>query len=349
MYINGSDPSRTYKGQWAFDDAFDANPSLYLRGIIEFVPNINILTPKPGDFVPNQNLFTISWEMATKIQVPQVKIELSVDNGSTWETIDQVDNTGSYSWSIPDIISDQCTLRISDPMDPAFKATVPFEVGRSPSVYFADANLKSSVEAALGVTNPTYEDMLKLTYLNAKSKGITSLIGLETALNLTTLYLHQNTISDISPLTGLNKLTVLNLYMNNITDISPLSGLTKLYSLAISLNKISDISPLAGLNNLIYLYINNNQINNFSALTGNTKFKEIYATRNAILTKETYLTYIPTIRAKNPNLTVFQYDPGCQTLRKADANDDCQVNLLDLAVIASEWLKCNHIYEEMCP
>lgn len=348
-YINGCDPSRTYKGQWAFDDAFDINPINYPRGIIEYVPKVTILTPKPGDFVPNRSQFTISWKMETKLPIPQVKIELSLDNGSTWELIDQVDNTGSYLWSIPDIISDQCILRISDPLDPAYKSTVPFAIGRSPRVYFADANLKLAVETALGITNPTYDDMLKLTYLNAKSKGITSLIGLETALNLTTLYLHQNTISDISPLTGLNKLMVLNLYLNNITNISPLSGLTKLYSLAISSNKITDISVLAGLNNLIYLYINNNQINDFSALTGNTKFKEIYATRNAVLTKETYLTHIPTIRAKNPNLTVFQYDPGCKTLRKADANDDCRVNLMDLAVIASDWLTCNHIYEEMCP
>jgi hypothetical protein len=32
-----------------------------------------------------------------------------------------------------------------------------------------------------------------------------------------------------------------------------------------------------------------------------------------------------------------------------DLYQDCQVNLLDLAVFASEWLTYNHIYEKMCP
>ncbi len=101
--------------------------------------------------------------------------------------------------------------------------------------------------------------------------------------------------------------------------------------------------------NLMYLYINFNQIQDFVALTGNTQFKGIYAARNAVLTKETYLAHIPAIRANNPKLAVFQYDPGCQAVMSGDENQDCRVNLSDLAIIASNWLKCNHIYEEMCP
>ena len=218
-----------------------------------------------------------------------------------------------------------------------------------PGVNFADANLKAAVEAKLGVTNPTEDDMLKLTYLDARTRGITSLIGLETALNLTTLYLNQNAVSDLAPVAGLTKLTALSLYSNKIEDLTPLSGLTKLYYLVLSVNKISDISPLSGLPNLMYLYINNNQISDFSPITTQTKFKEIYANRNAILTKETYLTQIPAIRANNPNLRVFQYDPGCQTALLGDLTQDCRVNLADLAAMAENWLKCNHIYPEMCP
>ncbi len=339
----------TGAGQFSNPPHFDEDPQIYILGIIEYIPKINILTPKSGDFVPNQYLFTIQWELESKIPVPQVNIELSVNSGTTWETIGQVDNTGSYAWSIPNVVFDQCILRISDPNDPAFSSTVPFKVGQSPHVYFADANLKAAVESKLGITNPTVEDMLKLTYLDARNRGITSLIGLETALNLTTLYLNQNAITDITPLAGLIKLTVLNLYSNKISDISPLSGLMKLYNLAISTNNITDISPLINLNSLIYLYMSYNQINDFSALAGNTKFKEIYAIKNSILTKDTYLNHIPTIRANNPNLTVFQHDPGCQTLRITDVNQDCRVDLMDLVMIASDWLTCNHFYEKMCP
>jgi hypothetical protein len=306
-----------------------------------------IVTPNGGESYNGGATQDIIWNAEG---VGDLVLQYSVDNGSSWIDIVTVSNTGTYPWTIPNTLSNTCLVKISSVDDPSI-----FDISDAvfsidiPHVYFADANLKAAVEAALGVTNPTAEDMLKLTYLNAKSKGITSLIGLETALNITTLYLHQNAISDITPLAGLNKLTVLNLYLNNIADISSLADLEKLYSLVLSSNKISDITPLAELVNLIYLYINNNQISDFSPITGQTKFKEIYATRNAVLTKETYLNHIPTIRANNPKLAVFQYDPGCKTLRSTDANQDCRVNLLDLAMIAAEWLTCNHIYEEMCP
>jgi Leucine-rich repeat (LRR) protein len=114
------------------------------------------------------------------------------------------------------------------------------------------------------------------------------------------------------------------------------------------MNTITDLAPLSGLTNLVTLYINNNQISDFSPITGQTKFKEIYAARNAVLTKETYLAHIPAIRANNLNLTVFQYDPGCKAVMSTDVNGDCRVNLSDLAMLAADWLKCNHIYEEMC-
>jgi hypothetical protein len=335
---------------WNFDNTWRMPSGSVNNGypILSWQQWVQILTPNGGESCNGGATLDITW-IAGGVGDPLL-LKYSVDNGSSWVDIAAVSNTGSYPWAVPNTLSNTCLVKISSVDDPRIFdiSDAPFSIV-IPSVYFVDANLKLAVETALGVTNPTYEDMLKLTYLNAKTKGITSLIGLETALNLTTLYLHQNSISDISPLTGLNKLTVLNLYLNNITDISSLAWLTKLYSLAISSNKITDISALAGLNNLIYLYINNNQINDFSTLTGNTKFKEIYATRNAVLTEETYLNHIPAIRANNPNLKVFQYDPGCKTLRSADANQDCKVNLMDLAVIASEWLTCNHIYESMCP
>lgn len=51
-------------------------------------------------------------------------------------------------------------------------------------VYFADSNLKATVEAELGITNPTPTDMLGLTYLLASYDGIFDLTGLEYATNL---------------------------------------------------------------------------------------------------------------------------------------------------------------------
>jgi Leucine-rich repeat (LRR) protein len=137
-------------------------------------------------------------------------------------------------------------------------------------VHFNDANLKGAVEAALGKANPTPTDMLALTTLSAPFKGITDLTGLETATNLTQLYLYNNQITDVSPLAGLTKLTIANLMSNHISDITALSGLTNLTSLTLSENQISDVSALSGLTNLTILGLSWNQISDISPLSGMT-------------------------------------------------------------------------------
>ena len=76
-------------------------------------------------------------------------------------------------------------------------------------VVFNDPALETAVRQKLGIpTNPIMPaDMLDLTQLEARSKGIVNLTGLEYATNLRILFLGKN---------------------NNITDISPLAGLTAL-------------------------------------------------------------------------------------------------------------------------
>lgn len=98
-------------------------------------------------------------------------------------------------------------------------------------VYFADAKLKTVVEAALGKSNPTPSDMLGLTSLSAFDQGITDLTGLEYATNLTELDLSGNQISDFSVLLILENLRSLSLRGSQITDINILSNLTKLEQL----------------------------------------------------------------------------------------------------------------------
>jgi hypothetical protein len=51
-------------------------------------------------------------------------------------------------------------------------------------VYFADANLKAAVESELGISDPTPTDMLLLIELDASSRGIEELTGIEYASNL---------------------------------------------------------------------------------------------------------------------------------------------------------------------
>ena len=174
-------------------------------------------------------------------------------------------------------------------------------------VIFPDTNLEVAVRNALFIEGmrskdetllekPLVEEITvaelgELTILEAVSKNITSLHGLEYCTNLkglylsdnqisdiselsflenlTTLDLGANQISDISPLASLDKLTVLDLYVNQIQDISPLASLTALNKLYLFRNQISDISPLANLNNLIEVDLYANQISDILPLLEN--------------------------------------------------------------------------------
>ncbi len=92
-------------------------------------------------------------------------------------------------------------------------------------VYFADANLKAAVEAGLGISDPTAEDMLNLTYLDAGQRSITDLTGLEYAVNLSTLLLQNNRLTNLPLEIGnLSHLNYLYLSNNQLTSIPPEIG-----------------------------------------------------------------------------------------------------------------------------
>jgi hypothetical protein len=159
--------------------------------------------------------------------------------------------------------------------------------GSNQSVYFADPNLKSAVETALGVTDPNSVDMLWLTELWAREGGISDLSGLEYALNLTDLDLGLNSIIDLNPLAGMSSLRLLHLDNNAISDIGPLSDIAALESLWLGSNQIEDINDLTNLMNLQFLDLSQNP-----------------------LSRESCKTHIPQIIANNPGIDLV-YD-GCE-------------------------------------
>lgn len=149
-------------------------------------------------------------------------------------------------------------------------------------VYFADENLKAAVEEALGITNPTPSDMLGLTYLDARQRGIVDLTGLEYATNLTFLDLHNNQISDLSGLSGMSMLTTLLLHRNQISDLFPLANLTNLTTITLQHNQITDTSALLALTGLKFLSLEFNQVDNLSGLSEMTMLTTLSLHRNQI-------------------------------------------------------------------
>ena len=80
------------------------------------VTSLDLTSPVGGESYHVDDSTTITWDDTGS--VADVKLEYSDDNGSSWNTIiASVSNTGTYVWTIPDAISDDCLVRVSDVLD----------------------------------------------------------------------------------------------------------------------------------------------------------------------------------------------------------------------------------------
>lgn len=166
----------------------------------------------------------------------------------------------------------------------AFDCAADDDVGSIPGV-FPDPNLRSAIEAALGLRSgePVTRAALEtLTVLEAAGADIRDLTGLEWATGLTELNLSGNSIDDVSPLAGLTELTGLVLEWNEIEDLAPLAGLGKLKVLLAGYNAIDELWPLAGLTQLDTLYLARNVIKDVSPLAGLTELGSLRLGHNAV-------------------------------------------------------------------
>ena len=188
-------------------------------------------------------------------------------------------------------------------------------------VEIKDENLLKAINNQLGrgevLDSVTIDDMERLTVLNAESKNISLIEGLEYAVNLVELRLYNNNISNIEPLKDLVNLEILHIGKNNISSLEALKKLTNLKKLYFHGNKVSsveplrnliqlttlhigdgyyingqwydfknnvtDISPLANLTKLKYLRLENNQVSDISALSNLVNLNELYLYRNKVV------------------------------------------------------------------
>ena len=134
-----------------------------------------------------------------------------------------------------------------------------------------DPNLRSAIAEALGKSSNapmTTEEMARLERLDARSRGIRDLTGLQFATNLSWLHLRYNQITDFSPIAGLIGLRELWINDNPMSDISPVRGLINLTRLEFDHTLVSDISPVRGLTNLTYLEFDDTLVTDLSPVAG---------------------------------------------------------------------------------
>ncbi|NIM11251.1 MAG: hypothetical protein GTO45_04600, partial [Candidatus Aminicenantes bacterium] len=86
------------------------------------VASITLTSPNGGENWMGDSTQTITW--TTSGTVDNVMIEYSIDNSSTWDTITALtQNDGTFLWTVPNISSDKCMVKISDASYPRISGT----------------------------------------------------------------------------------------------------------------------------------------------------------------------------------------------------------------------------------
>ena len=201
---------------------------------------------------------------------------------------------------------------------PRFSIDVASIIPPSRVVSVPDAHLAAVLRRELDLApgDPiTSHRMLSLRSLSA-APLIADLTGIDSAINITHLYLSNNSIS----------------------DLSPLAGMTNLFYLQLSNNSISDLSPLAGLTNLNFLFLSNNSISDLSPLVENTGLGSgsVIKVDGNPLSYQSIHTHIPILQSRGISV---EFDNQAQERPQtiADVNNDGVVNILDLVLIASSF------------
>ncbi|MGH0595737.1 NEAT domain-containing protein [Bacillus pretiosus] len=131
----------------------------------------------------------------------------------------------------------------------------------------------------------TKEDLLKvksLIVVEAKSKGIQDVSGLEYMTNLETLTLEEVKLENIQFISSLRQLKSLSITYGELKEIGPLAELERIESLSLRNNKISDLSPLSQMKKIKMLDLNSNYIKDIKPLFTVTTLKTLTVANNQI-------------------------------------------------------------------
>ncbi|MCP5052544.1 MAG: hypothetical protein GY940_35575 [bacterium] len=155
---NWSNPEKQYGGQAMGVDSADpaaadnrktlnntANTVANFRQHIASPPPdaITVTSPNGGESLTVGASHTITWTSTGSVS--NVKIEYSTNNGSGWTTITaSTANDGSHTWTVPNKVSSQCLVRISQALDGAPTDT-------SDAVF---SIVSSGTSASITVTSP---------------------------------------------------------------------------------------------------------------------------------------------------------------------------------------------------
>ncbi|MDD5653437.1 MAG: DUF2341 domain-containing protein, partial [Candidatus Omnitrophica bacterium] len=109
--------------------------------VFRIVGSVNLTNPTGNERWLIGSSQNITWTSSGASQIPLVKLEYSINNGSAWSPVIEgegtandgiVTNDGTFSWTVPDQATNtnRCLVRVSDSTDPDTKSTLatPFRI-----------------------------------------------------------------------------------------------------------------------------------------------------------------------------------------------------------------------------
>lgn len=86
---------------------------LLLNLLYGFAQPLTLTYPNGGETLHANSSVSITWQ-TTGATISQVNLAYSTNNSTSWTTIaTAISNTGSYNWTIPNVYSTQCLVRVS--------------------------------------------------------------------------------------------------------------------------------------------------------------------------------------------------------------------------------------------
>jgi len=110
--LNGLIPADDLEGNTR-PSGLGVDRGAYEHGSGTITPLITILSPNGGESWQSGSTYNITWTSSGT--VGNVKIQFSINSGSSWSTIvSSITNNGSYSWTIPNISSNNCLVKVCE-------------------------------------------------------------------------------------------------------------------------------------------------------------------------------------------------------------------------------------------
>ena len=91
-------------GEWSLDDV--------RVSFVAFPARIALLSPNGGEMIPSGSTYTIEWEAPPEVET--FKLLYSLDNGTTWTSIDKGIRDFTYPWDVPDVKGNKtkCLIKV---------------------------------------------------------------------------------------------------------------------------------------------------------------------------------------------------------------------------------------------